>query len=117
MSTNRDHMNRNFCIDAGDDKQIVISVKDAAGLAVNVNGFTPHWGLFRIGDGFELISKTGAGQAEVTNATAGEITITIDAADTVSLAGTFYHELDVVDLAGKRATVAGGSLEIAPKRK
>ena len=115
MST-RDHMNRNFCMDAGDDKQIVITVKDAAGQAVNVNGFTPDWGLFRISDGFRLVTKSGAGQAEVTDASGGVITVTLAASDTESLSGVYQHQLDVEDTSGNNATVAGGTLTIEPKR-
>ena len=112
----RDHMNNNRTIDAGDDKCLVFNVVDRDGNAVNVNGFTPEWKMFSLVTGADILAKAGPGEAEVTDATAGEITVTLDVADTETLQGTFRHQLDVIDVLTKRATVSGGLITIEPKR-
>ena len=112
MTDVREHMNRNFTIDEDNDKQIVITVKDDTGAAVNVNGFTAQWELIRLPDDRPVLVKTGAGQAEVTDATGGQITVTIARADIADLSGNFQHRLHVFDGSGNKATVAGGIINI-----
>jgi hypothetical protein len=67
----------------GEDGTIVVTVKDGAGVAVNLTGGTIFLGVRRYGfDAGALLKKT----AVLTNAAGGVATVTLAAGDTAALA-------------------------------
>lgn len=115
-STTRAHMKRNFTLQAGDDKILRFTIKDEAGVVVNIAGFTVEWKMFDR-NGVEILSKsTGAGSITLSDPANGVCDVTVDSADTTALEGVFKHELDGIDGSSNRATLAGGVVRI-PKRR
>jgi hypothetical protein len=88
---------------SGDSKTIEVAITDADGNAVMLTGATAIYTIR------EAITST---TALVTKATGGSgitisgstVTITLAAADTASLAGTYYHELEITDTGGNVST-------------
>jgi len=68
----------------------------------------------RLDDPAPVFTRTIGQGITVTDAAAGEITVRLAEADTSALTQptTYYWDLEVVDAAGNRATVADGTLAI-----
>lgn len=100
---------------SGDTREITVTVTDKAGAAVDCSSVTivyaldtaPHSG------GTPLVSKTTAGgDFTIGGASNHEVTFTLDPADTADLSGTYYHEMEITNVAGDVATVLEGIVEI-----
>jgi hypothetical protein len=97
----------------GDTKQLVVSVVDGDGLAVDLSGATITWKLFKSKSGNVAdVTKTIGNGLTVTNATAGEFTVDLAEADTVNLIGTYFHEAKVQDIRGYKTVVMVGKVTI-----
>jgi hypothetical protein len=105
---------QNFSMYQGDDFTLTVTVKDAAGAAKNLTGATIKWALHTTNKAAvpKLSKAIGTGIA-VTDAAGGVFTVTIARADTAALkAGAYYHEVEITDVASKRATVLTGKATI-----
>lgn len=81
---------------AGEDKTITFTVRDDAGVAVNVSTWAFAWQLrlTRYNPTAILAKESGNGIAFVTNGTDGQVRVTLTENDTRDLkAGTYYHGL------------------------
>ncbi len=108
-------MSQDFDMHAGDDKTLVVSVRDTEGSPVDVTGATVRWRAARSANKTaDIIKKTGGSGITLSDPTQGEITITLNAADTDSLKGTFYHECQVTFASGLLSTVVAGKMTILP---
>jgi hypothetical protein len=109
------HNVQNFEIHAGDSRDIVVTVTDSQGAAVDLTGAAVAWQLARsAGSAAAVVSKSlGAGIA-ITDGPNGVFTVTLDPADTESLTGLYYHEAEVTDAAGNRSTVLTGVATVIP---
>lgn len=91
--------NQDIEIDAGDPLSFAVALVDAAGDPLDLTGKTVRYGFAeKASDPAPLIEKdNGAlgGIAVDAPATAGNITVTLDPADTVALAGRYHHEVEV----------------------
>ena len=108
---------QNTAIDAGDDKNFAVTVKDSSDVVVNITGSTITYKVVRRRGGTALVSKssTDTGEIVLTNSTGGVFTVTFVPADTNNLApGFYYHEADAV-IGGLRSTVFKGHLTIRTK--
>lgn len=96
---------------AGDAKVLVITVRDAAGAAVNITGATITWEAARSTEDAAVITKTTSDGIEITDATHGVFEVTLDPADTDDLFGLYYHEAELTQT-GDPFTVLTGSLVV-----
>ncbi|MEE8551512.1 MAG: hypothetical protein V3T08_09705 [Gemmatimonadota bacterium] len=107
---------------SGDTKRLNYTVRDANGAAIDITGGTFRWGLSKLSQealgegkvkpqGDALVTKTLGLGITLTAPTLGQLRVTLDPADTASLKGDFYHELEMV-LAGATSTVAFGRIDI-----
>ena len=102
---------------SGDTRIVVFNVKDSDGNAQDLTSATAKFemaaregGTFSGAADVEL--ATGGSGIEITDAAAGEVTVTIAASDTASLSGEYYWELEITDSASRVSTVAYGFVEI-----
>lgn len=98
---------------AGDHADLVVTITGSNGVAKNLTGATIKWVLYDDANAVELLSKsTGSGVA-ITNALAGECTISLAPANTLTIAaGIYYHECEVTDADGIVSTVLIGHVTI-----
>ena len=102
---------QDFEMHSGDTKEITITVTDSVGSIVVLAGTIIAWGLY---------TAPGVSTATVTKTTtAGDIAIsgntcvfTLAPADTTSLTGRYYHELEVTDASGVVETTTTGWITI-----
>lgn len=100
---------------AGDDKEIVATIVDEAGAAVDTTGSTATYVIAEEPGGVAIISKTvGSGIAVGGGASNNEVTITIDDNDTITFSGQYYHELELIDTTGKVYTAFVGYITFLP---
>lgn len=98
----------------GEDKSLVFTVVDTAGVAVNITGWTLSWTLKRRAtDAAALITKTtGGGGIALTTPVSGICTVTIEDTDTDPLGPlSGVHELKRTN-AGSEAVLSYGTLEL-----
>jgi hypothetical protein len=102
--------NQNFSIQAGDDLDLVVTVRDSDDCdAVDLTSATAVWVLARNPGCTPLLTKTGS----LSDAVNGEVTITLEPEDTADLcAGRYHHELQVRDALSKTSTVMTGVARI-----
>lgn len=106
-------MSQNFQMTAGDNKVLVVTVKDANGTRVNITGTSIKWQAARSFGKASVISKaTGGNGVNITNGPNGVFTVTLLAADTESLAGIYHHEAQITALDGLISTVLFGTMKI-----
>ena len=103
---------------SGDTKILNITAQTSTGTALNLNGATITWQLFPLGGGTALVTKSIGSGITVTDASNGVFQVKIDPADTASLAGSYNHEVQIVDTDGNVLTprnvgLSPGVLEIA----
>jgi len=100
---------QNFELYAGDSKDIVVTVTDSNGAAVNLTNFTIFWKLTLLPtSSTALISKAVGTGIVKTNPSGGIFTVTITNTDTATLAGCYYHEAKIVDGSSNEFTVTSG---------
>ena len=103
-----------FEMHQGDTKRLSVAVKDPDGNAVSLVGAQSikWWVARKVTSTTRLLQKTVGTGITVTNAAGGLLTIAIDPADTVSVSGDYYHELEVIDSAGDIGTVLRGTMTV-----
>ena len=106
---------QNLIMVAGDQKNIAVAVTDSTGGAVDLTGHVVKWALAREPKNIAIVSKSstvGTTVIEITNSTAGLLTVKLVAADTDALKGVYYHEIQSADTAGNLSTVLSGHITI-----
>jgi len=102
---------------SGDTLTLEVTVNDSSGSAVDLTAATFTWAMSKKSNsavaprGAALLTKALASGVTLIDAATGRIDITLDPADTESLAGTYYHELQMTDT-GVVSTVLYGSVTI-----
>ena len=110
--------NQDLTMYSGDTRIIGFTITDAvSGDPVNLTGASAiKWRCSKkLSGGFSptpTLSKALATGVTVTGALVGELEVLLSPADTASLSGRFYHELEVTDGGGNISTVATGTLTI-----
>ncbi len=103
---------QNFTVFSGDDCTPRFSVTGSGGTSEDVTGASVVWVLFDSPTGGSLIRKTTASTGHITISTS-VVDINVGASDTSSLAGDYYHELQITRAAdGKVQTAAVGWVTI-----
>jgi len=99
----------------GDALELIVDV-DEAGDDKDLAQATVSWTLAHRPGATPTLSDSDSGvTATVTDAAAGEVTVTIDSGVTDGLAGRYQHELRVTDRNGDTAVVAEGRVRIADR--
>lgn len=98
---------------AGDSLEITISVDDANGNNKDLSGASVSWVVAEKPGGSAVIDgSTTDVSVSVTDAAAGEVTVTVGNGVTDDLVGSYYHELEVTDSAGDVDTVMRGRFDV-----
>ena len=105
-------MIQNFEMTAGDDKTLVITVRDANGNPVSITGASIKWQCARSFGKASSISKTTSSGISITDGANGVFAVTLDDTDTESLVGNFIHEAQVTASDGSISTVVSGTMKI-----
>jgi hypothetical protein len=99
----------------GDSLELIVDV-DEDGSDKDLTQASVSWTVaHRLGASPTLSDSDSGVSASVTDAAAGEVTVTIDSGVTDGLAGRYQHELRVTDLNGDTAVVAEGRFRIAER--
>tara|TARA_R110002096_G_scaffold288387_1_gene482127 strand:+ start:715 stop:1074 length:360 start_codon:yes stop_codon:yes gene_type:complete len=107
-----------FSLHSGDSLTLEVTVNDAAAAAVDITSATFIWVLSKKSTtsvaprGAAILTKALASGVAINDGPTGRADITLDPADTASLDGTYYHELQMTN-AGFVSTVLYGSVTIA----
>jgi hypothetical protein len=100
---------------AGDDIVLPVSVYQADGSTpLSIVGATVNWGLAKKVTTEALVSKNTANNGiTVTDAANGKCNIYVTHTDTANIkGGSYYHEVEIVDLYGNHSTVIIGTVTI-----
>lgn len=108
-------INQDFRVVSGDNRAIIVVVTDTSGAAVNIAGYTITWALARSRRGPAIITKTSSSGISITDASAGEFTVSLVPADTRGLQGLYYHEAQIADALNNITTVTTGEVLIEPQ--
>ena len=102
---------QNFTMWSGDTKVLEVTITDSDGAAVDLTGATISYVLQRnVNSAAATISKTTDDGISITDASGGVFQITLDASDTASLSGSYYHECQITDASGNASTVFTGTV-------
>jgi len=107
-------MATDFFMYAGDDKALVVTVKDADDAVVNLASATIKWQAARSLGKSSAISKSTSNGIEITDAAGGVFEIALAAADTEDLSGNYQHEAEVTFADGSISTVLSGTMKVIP---
>lgn len=106
---------QNASMMSGDDKLISASTSGSDGSAHDLTSAAIKWTLevpTNMGSGSSIVKQTSGSGIAFTDASAGKFEITLDAADTASIVGSFNHEAQAIDSASKTATLFKGTMTI-----
>lgn len=92
---------------AGDTKDIKVSVTDPSGVLIDMTGSTIKWVLKKSPAITENVIEKTVGSG-ITIVSVGNITIRLNAVDTQSLSGNYYHGCELTDLLGNVSTLLIG---------
>lgn len=92
---------------AGDDYTIDLVIKDEDGDPLNITSLTSAK-FYISSHGTMAVAKDLTDGIEITSALAGELDITLAAADTEGLRGTYEYEVEIVDAEGRYKTPVYG---------
>lgn len=105
-------MPADFKMYAGDTKILDVVVKDSNGFPVDLTGTAVRWQLGKSATARPpLVQKSVGNGITLADAANGRFEVTLSAADTQALRGSYYHEAEVDDL-GTIATVLAGKVQI-----
>jgi hypothetical protein len=102
----------NFEMVSGDTKDIVVSVLDENDAVVPITGATAVFALSKTDFSPILFTKTVGSGIVITDGPGGILTVTLVEADTESLIGQHYYEIELTDAAFKVSTIALGRITI-----
>ena len=107
---------QNFTMHSGDDKLIAASTSGSTSAAKDLTSATIKWRVEvpeNVGSGCPITKQTGGSGISITDASAGKFEITLDAADTASMAaGVYEHEAEAFDSSSKTATLFRGTITL-----
>lgn len=112
---------QDFEMHSGNDRDLVVTVTDAAGAVVDISAASAiRWSVSQLDESgtiplpkseTALLAKTLGGGITITNGPLGIFTVALPKADTESLRGSYYHEAEIV-LSAKESTIMFGKLAI-----
>lgn len=100
---------QNFTTWKGDYREIKFSIDDV----VTAEGCTAEWAMASTEGGAAIITKTTEDSPATITISGKYVTVKLSPADTSSLtAGSYYHELRLVDTSTNPAVVATGTITL-----
>jgi hypothetical protein len=104
---------QDFSLYAGDNAAILVTLRDAKGGPLDLNGATLIWGMAPI-SGSATLRKSSAlpSEIEVVDEALSRVAIYLVPIDTVKLSGQRQHELRIIDASGAVETVMVGTMTI-----
>lgn len=97
---------------AGDSLEITIDVVED-GSAKDLSGSSVEWAASERPGGAEVLDESAPGvTVSITDASNGEVTVTIESAVTDVITGKLFHELRVTDSSGRKSVVTRGTVTI-----
>ena len=108
---------QDFSMHSGDDRVLEITIRENDHGTLDITGAAITWALSRIvtdkvePKGAAIVTKTVGSGITITNAHNGHVEVAITETDTDDLAGTYYHEMQLV-LSGDTSTVMYGTVTI-----
>lgn len=106
MATKQDVAAKSYF--SGDTLRITFTISDDDGNGKDLTGATVTWALAKRQGSTPLLTKT----ATLVTPASGICRVDIAPADTADLAGSLYHELQVVDAGGDVSTVTYGTFPV-----
>lgn len=97
---------------AGESRVLNNTISDSAGNPVNLSGATITFKAAKRRNGAAIITKSIGSGITVTNAGAGQHTVTLDPADTAALRGVLFWHIRVTDVGGRVSTTNIGTVAI-----
>jgi hypothetical protein len=107
--------NQDFTMTAGDTKLVTVDVVDEQSAPIAMQGATLRWVLKERDDiATALLVKTSqpGGGITIPDVLGNIFIIRLEAADTVGLAGVYYHDCEIVDGDGNKSTIYQGHVNI-----
>ena len=96
---------QNFAIMSGDVEPITFTVRTSAGVPVDVSTASAvAWKLALTPYSAALVSKSLGSGISISTST---VSVTLAAADTETLHGIYYHEMQITDGSGHKKTQSG----------
>jgi len=112
---------QDFTLYVGQTKEVTIPVVDAAGVPLNMTGYTKEWGMWRSALNVQAEAVMTKADGDITlvnvNGTNDGLRFTITAAQAfalLGLQGRYYHEARVKDASGKEGPVTTGTVTVEP---
>lgn len=105
---------QNFEIYQGDNKQIIITVKDDNDALLNLDGYSAVWCVHNQSPSNIVFQKsTATGGITIPNPANGQLVITLEGNDTATLPPkTYGHQCEILDGLGNHATVTAGYMKV-----
>ncbi len=107
---------QDFEIHSGDHGDLVITVTDNAGAAVDITAAVITWEASR--DGVVVVTKLtdSAEGVEITDASGGICKVHLLPADTATLSGVYDHEAQLISAVSKTLTITDGKMNVLVDR-
>ena len=111
-------VNQNFTLTSGDTRTLNYTLVDSANAPLNLSGVTTvKWGMSKLKDDgtfstTPVVNKSLSSGITITGVSTGELSVSLLPADTATLAGNFYHELEIAIGADTVFTVSTGKATI-----
>lgn len=117
MGITAEKVNDDISMYDGDAKNLVFTVKDGhtdSASAVDITGFAITWTLYQNEHSdTKLVQKdTSGSDVSLTDAANGEVTVTLEEADTDGHETEAYYELEATDSSGNDQMLAVGTIDI-----
>ena len=103
---------QDFEMVSGDDKTVRFTVTDQDGVAQDLTGASATWAFSRRARRAAIATKTVGSGITISDAANGIVDVTVARADTETIEGDFYHELEIVDGGGTKSTAAYGTMTV-----
>ncbi len=103
-----------FTMFAGDSQLLEVTVTNAAGDPVDLDGVQAirWWMSWSVHAEPPLVEKAIGSGVTIVDASAGRFNVTLAPADTAGLSGPYYFEAEVIDEVGNVSTVLTGTATI-----
>lgn len=103
---------QNYELFSGDTAVFNVSVKDQDDIAKDITGASARFVMARNTGKTPVVDITTGTGITITDSVNGLLTITVAAALTTALSGSYRYEVELTDVAGRVSTVAYGSIAL-----
>jgi len=104
-------MATDFSMYSGDSKTLEITITDSDGVAVDLTGATVKYAIALSSTASAALVSKATGGSGITTAS-NVATVTLASADTATLAGVYYHEMEITTVLGAVTTAMTGTITI-----